>query len=198
MSAVHAAFEGTRSRRGHALLLLGEAGIGKTRMADEIGRLGQASGLRPVGAQCHDMQGAPALWPWIQIVRQLCSGLDPAARSALFGDAPGPLLTLLPELDQARSPTSAAPHDDDDRYRLFESITVLLRRAASEAPLLVVLDDLHWADPASVLLTRYVLRELRHDPVVVVALFRDTDVEPESALGKALGDLSLEAEVFRL
>jgi len=203
VSAVHAAFEGTRSGRGHALLLLGEAGIGKTRMADEIRGLGQASGVRPVGARCHEMQGAPALWPWIQILRQLCSGLDSAARGRLLGDDAGPLTRLLPELDQTppQAPSPGVPpasHDDDDRYRLFESVTTLLRQAASEAPLLVVLDDLHWSDPASVLLARYAIRELRRDPVVFVGLYRDTDVDPGDPLHKALGDLSLEAEVFRL
>jgi tetratricopeptide (TPR) repeat protein len=200
VSAVHAAFEGTRSGRGHALLLLGEAGIGKTRMADEIARLGQARGVRPVGARCHEMQGAPALWPWIQIVRQLCAGLEPTARDRLLGDDATPLTTLLPELAQTKpqAPSSQALHEGDDRYRLFESVTTLLRRAASEAPLLVVLDDLHWSDPASVLLARFAIRELRRDPVIFVGLYRDTDVDPGGPLHRALGDLGLEAEVFRL
>ncbi|MBW2388430.1 MAG: AAA family ATPase [Deltaproteobacteria bacterium] len=200
LSSVHAAFDGVRSGGGRALLLLGEAGIGKTRVADEISQLGQASGVRPIGARCHEMEGAPALWPWIQVVRQLCSGLEPAVRSAMLGDDAQSLATLLPELapKPSQNTSQLGPHDGDDRYRIFDSVTSLLRRVASEAPLLIVLDDLHWSDPASVLLTRYAVRELRRDPVVFLGLYRDTDVDPGDPLHRALGDLTLEAEAFRL
>ena len=200
LSAVHNAFGGTRGGRGQAIVLFGEAGIGKTRMADEIIRLGQAHGLRPVGARCHDMQGAPALWPWIQIARQLTTSLDTDDRDALSSGG-GPLAALVPGWAPTNPNDSASEtplHDGDDRFRLFESVTTLMRRVATEAPLLVVLDDLHWSDPASVMLARYAVRELRRDPVVLVGLYRDTDVRSGDPLHAVLGDLANEAEGFRL
>ncbi len=209
------ALEAARANRGQSLLLCGEAGIGKSRLADEITALAQAAGFRPIRACCHELDGAPALWPWIQIARTLLPGLDRDRREAYLTSLGEPLVRLLPEFQAKKRPdrvdddsvdaaspapiaSPGGPMSVPDRYAVFESVVRLLAIATEDSPLLVVIDDLHWADPASVLLARYAVRELRRDPVMFVGLYRDTDVTETDALSRALADLGRESDVHSL
>ena len=92
---------------------------------------------------------------------------------------------------------ATAAHAGSSRHALFESLTALIRRSCADNPLLIVLDDIHWSDVASVLMARYATRELRREPVVFPILYRDTDVTAESPLATALADLMRESESFQ-
>ena len=89
----------------HLFLLSGEPGIGKTRLADEFGRLALAQGVRVVWGRCWEEGGAPAYWPWIQVLRACLAGSDAALRAAILGsEAPQvaqDIAQLLPELEGA-------------------------------------------------------------------------------------------------
>ena len=185
---------------GSGILLVGEPGIGKTRCADELVRSAGELALRVHRARCHQTGGAPALWPWVQLTRSLCDGLDEASLRRVLGPDLEALGVLLPAVAGRLGTVVEARGalDADDRFKLFEAVGQILKRAAREAPLLLVIDDLQWADPASVLLARFVLREISETPCALLALYRDTETLPDHPLAEPLADLAAESASFRL
>lgn len=138
------------SPRGPVRVLRGTAGVGKTRLAMELAARARAAGVTVAWGHNPDELTAPPHWPWTQVVR------------TLLGRARGPDLAHL-VLDDP-SPV--------DRFDLFDATTAVVRSAAGDAPLLVVLDDLHAADPATLQLTRFLTRHLGDAPVLIVATVR--------------------------
>ena len=200
LSALRVHLEQAARGQGRGILLLGEPGIGKTRCADEVARAAAALGMQVHLARCHETEGAPGLWPWVQLAEALCAGRDEGAlREILEPDlvALAPLLPAEARRLGATAPGSSAP-ESEVRYRLFEALTGMLRRAAEQRPLLLVIDDLQWADPASVLLARFVLREVRQAPIALLCLYRDSEILSEHPLAQPLADLATEAAAFRL
>ncbi|MCB1255755.1 MAG: AAA family ATPase [Microthrixaceae bacterium] len=134
-------------------LIVGEAGIGKTRLVRELAVAAEQSGHQVAWGQCWDESGTPPYWPWTQIIRQL-QGLDS-----------GTDLARLVLGDEAGEP---------DPFALFDAVAAELRRAAMKSPTLVVLDDLHRADLGTLQLARFVVGHLADFPVQVVATQRHT------------------------
>lgn len=160
-------------------LVTGEAGIGKTRLVREVADRATAAGHRVLWGQCWDEAGTPPFWPWTQVVRQLRgvrAGTDLAS-------------LVLDGSDAA---------DEADRFALFDAVAAELHRAAVAAPLVVVLDDLHRADPPTLLLARFVLAHLRESPVLVVASCRLDEGEARSDLAPQLTALRADADVHLL
>jgi tetratricopeptide (TPR) repeat protein len=191
LDAGQAALAAALLGRGVLLLLSGEAGIGKTRLAGELAERAEAEGAVVLWATCWEGPGAPSLWPWTQILRAYARR-DPAALVADAGPGAADLARLLPEGIPA-APGAASPDDagppDQLRFRLFDSVAAFLTNAAHRRPLLIVIDDLQSADIPSLLLLRMVAGELRPAPVAVLAGYRYPDLHPESALVRLLPDL---------
>jgi DNA-binding CsgD family transcriptional regulator len=145
-----AAIDAARGR-GSLALVAGEPGVGKTRLADELARLAAGSGLRVLWATCKEEDGVPPFWPWMQLVPELARQRDQ------------PVAVLAIEAEE-------------ERFRLFEGIAASLRQAALATPLLLVIDDLHWADTASLLLLRFIARELRGSRLLVVGTYRNVEI----------------------
>ncbi len=143
LALLEAGLDDAIAGRGRLFVVIGEAGSGKTRLADEIGSAAKQRGSRILWGRGWGGGGAPAYWPWTQALR----------------DADRALPT--PEADDA-----------DDRFRFFETVTEALREAATEQPLLLVLDDLQAADESSILLLEFVAGELPEMPALVLALGR--------------------------
>lgn len=142
---------------GAALLLVGPAGIGKTRTATELARQAERRGARVVWARCAGAEWAPPLWPWRRLVAAL---------------------------DAKPAPDRAAP---PDRARAFEEAVAAIERAAARGPLLLMIDDLHDADAGSAALLASLAPELRAQPVLFVATYRRDalDRRPELARERA-------------
>jgi DNA-binding SARP family transcriptional activator/RecA/RadA recombinase len=189
-----------RGGRGRVVLVAGEPGIGKTRLAEEAARRAAAAGMGVAWGRCHEGDGAPALWPWAQVVRQLAAGLDPGQLAALLGPSAAWLGPLLPEL--AETPPSARPRPITDlgaaRFQLNQAVTGLLRRLAGTRPLLIVLDDLHWADVPSLSLLAFLAAELTDARLVVVGTYRDVEAVAGRPLAGTLGALAREPVVERI
>jgi hypothetical protein len=149
------------TRRGHLLLLAGEAGIGKTTLLTEASRYAESRGTRVAWGSGWPGEGAPGYWPWVQVMRAL--GLD-TALSATGGS---------PDVDAA--PASA-------RFQLFDEVTSVLLAESRIQPLLVLLDDLQWADQSSLLLLDFLARCLPAGAAAVVGAYRDVDPAPAPAL----------------
>ena len=122
--------------QGQLLLLTGEAGMGKTRTCREAAARAEAAGLRVVDGWCHELEGAPDLWPWLVALRQLLERADAPELAAGLGDGLAELAELLPTLRQLL-PDSRAPRaplePESARFRRLETLVELLRRAARTA-----------------------------------------------------------------
>src|SRR5262245_24950547 len=174
LDELRAAVADARQGRGHLFLIGGEPGIGKTRLADELARVAGAEGFVTTWGRCWEGGGAPAYWPWVQVLRAYARGRAPERLAEELRRAgAADLVHLVPELGE-RLPevSSALPAEPAEaRFRLFEAMHALLRAATVEAPMLVVLDDLHAADADSLRLLRYLAREVRGLPLLLIGTY---------------------------
>jgi len=171
--------------RGGAALVVGEAGVGKSRLLDEIACVAEHHGLRTLRARASAAEGALPFQLWID-------ALGPAAADVAALSAPWPavLATLLPETARGE-PGDVAP--ELRRTRLFEAVARLLGQVATSVPTLVVLDDMHQADPDSVQLFHYVVRTSHQRRLVVVAAARP--VASGSPLAEARASLEARGDL---
>jgi DNA-binding SARP family transcriptional activator len=186
--------------RGRLLLLAGEPGIGKSRLAEELIARADERGARVLVGRCWEAGGAPAYWPWVQSLRAYVRDSETAAlRSELAGGA-SDLAQMIPELRE-RFPDLADPPSVDPegaRFRLFDSAAEFLRHASKKRPLVLVLDDLHVADVPSLLLLRFLARELVSMRVLIVGAYRDVDPIPGEPLTEMLAEVAREPVTRRL
>jgi DNA-binding SARP family transcriptional activator len=200
LAALDAILAGARGGRGRMTLVAGEPGIGKTRLAEEAARRAAAAGMQVAWGRCHEGDGAPAFWPWAQVVRQLATGLAPGQLAAMLGPSAALLGQLMPELTEPAPSARPLPIADlgAARFQLNQAVAGLLRRLAEARPLLVVVDDLHWADVPSLSLLAFLAAELKDSRLVVVGTYRDVDVMAGRPLAETLGALAREPVVERI
>lgn len=183
LAAVLAELAAARAGQGRVVALVGEAGIGKTRLIEQIVAAADLPSDRVLWGRCPDHDGAPAFWPWVQVLRSWAERLPDDVLAARVGAAAGTLVQLVPGL-RGRLPDADAPPLDAEggRFRVAEDVTDLLRRLAADAPLLVVLEDLHWTDPASLQLLAFAARELGGARLLVLATWREHEMGRQTAL----------------
>jgi DNA-binding CsgD family transcriptional regulator len=158
-----------RGGNGSVVLAEGEPGMGKTALAQELTRRARRDGMVTSWGACLEGEGAPAYRPWIQILRGLSSGTA----------------TLL------------AP-DVDSRFQIFDEVAELLRTAAAGQGMLIVLDDLHWADVPSMRLLQVLAAEVAGWRLLVLGLYRRSEIYPRAELARALGIVLRERATSRL
>jgi DNA-binding CsgD family transcriptional regulator/tetratricopeptide (TPR) repeat protein len=198
MAHVDRAAEGRTS----GVLLAGDAGVGKTRLLDELTARAVERGVHVLTGHCVDLGevGLPYL-PFVDLLRPVAADptLAPTATAhpalaALLAGRPGPLapaqgVAERGDLDRPL-PHRAAPQPvDDGRLQLFEAVASLLCELSAAGPLLVVLEDLHWADRSSRDLLRYLLARLVDEPIAVVASYRADDLHRRHPLRPLLAEL---------
>ena len=195
-----AALEDALDGRERLVLVAGEPGAGKSRLADEMAERARARGARVLVGRCWEAGGAPAYWPWTQALRAYVRDAEPEALRAQLGAGAVDLAPLLPELGELFPDLAEPPavESEGTRFRLFEAATSFLRSAARVRPLVLVLDDLHAADEPSLLLLRFVARELAAGRLLVVGAFRDVDPTPRGPLASALAELVREQSVSQI
>lgn len=179
---------------GRLFLLVGEPGIGKTRLADELLARARGQGADALVGRCWEAGGAPAYWPWVQSLRGLLRSTAVEALRSELGAGASVLAQLLPELEELFPGLPEPPplEAETARFRLFEAVSTFLRNAANSRPLVLVLDDLHAADEPSLLLLQFLARELGNSRLLVVGAYRDIDPGPTEALREALTELARE------
>ena len=185
--AVDAALSG----RGSLQLLVGEPGIGKTRAAEELATFARVSGARVYWGRCREDEGAPAYWPWVQAVRSYARDADPVALAWQLGGGAAEVAQLIPEVAEKLDIEPAKGSDSEEaRFRLFDSVTSLLLAAARDRPLVIVLDDLHWADEPSLLLLLFAAREVASSGLLILGTYRDVELGRHHPLARVLGEIS--------
>jgi tetratricopeptide (TPR) repeat protein len=192
LGELRAALDETIGGKGRLFLLAGEPGIGKTRLADEFSRMAVAHGVRVLWGRCWEGGGAPAYWPLCQIIRGCIEGCSAAQQEVLLGSSTRELAQLIPEFRTSRPPleeTRTISDPGSARFRLFGSVATFLGNAARLAPLLIVIDDLHDADPPSLQMLRFVARETKAARMMMLGTYREAEVRQSAELGQLVGDL---------
>jgi DNA-binding SARP family transcriptional activator len=186
--------------QGRLFLLSGEPGIGKSRLAEALAGGAHARGAAVLVGRCWEAGGAPAYWPWTQALRAYVRETDAAALAAQLGAGAPDLAQIVPELRQ-RFPDLPPPsplEPDGARFRLFEATAEFLRNAAERRPLVLVLDDLHAADPPSLLLLRFLARALGSTRLLLLGAYRNVDPRPGQPLAETLAEVAREPATRRL
>jgi DNA-binding SARP family transcriptional activator len=186
--------------RGRLFLLVGEPGIGKSRLAEEVAANARVRGVRVLIGRCWEAGGAPAFWPWAQSLRGY---VRVSARDELVADlgpAAAELAAILPELYELIPglPQPSAPESEGARFRLFHATVEFFRRASEKRPLVLILDDLHAADTPSLLLLQFLARELGSMRLLLLAAMRDVDPTPGEPLTALLAEVAREPATRRV
>ena len=181
------------------VLLAGEPGVGKTRLCTEVSRDAQDEGARVLFGRCDEDLGVP-YQPFAEALRSFVSNTPDESRAEALGPARGELVRLVPELGSLvadlAEPTSADA--EVERACLFEAVAQWLRTTAATQPLVLVLDDLHWAGRPTLQLLRHVVRNCGDAALLLLGTYRDTDLSRTHPLSEALADLRREPRVERL
>ncbi len=181
----------------HAVLIAGEPGVGKTRLAGEWSRQAYQQGAVVLYGRCDEDLGAP-YQPFAEALRALVPCLGASGLRGLRGVEA--LLALVPGLTDVLPDLTAPPRADPDteRYALFDAVVALLELASASAPVVLILDDLHWAAKPTLLLLRHLLRFGEHARVQVVGTYRSTDLDRSHPLAAMLADLHRDSTANRL
>ena len=187
-SALDAAVAG----QGGLFLLIGEPGIGKTRLATELAARAAAGGMSALWGRCWEAEARPPYWPWIQVIRPLLRDGVSEQLAALLGPGLAYLAQVMPELRNSLPRAAPAPSLDSEsaRLRLFDATATFLAHAASTAPLVIVLDDLHWADLPSLRLLEFVANVLPQSRVLAIGAYREVEASREPAVAEVLSRLA--------
>jgi class 3 adenylate cyclase/tetratricopeptide (TPR) repeat protein len=189
---LEASLEEALSGRGCVVLLAGEPGIGKSRLADELAGRARDRGARVLSGRCWEAGGAPAYWPWVQSIRSYVHEVEPERVRAELGAGAAIIAQMLPEL-RGLFPDLPEPtpvESEEARFRLFDAAAAFLRNAASRRPLVLLLDDLHAADVPSLLLLQFVAGDLRGTPILVLGTYRDIELDRDHPLRRTLAELA--------
>jgi len=191
LARLAAALEGALAGHGQVLLLTGEAGIGKTRLAEAAAAQARARGFEVRVGCAYERLGAPAFWLWIQILEEFVREWSPEALAEALGSRAAQLAQLVPELAERLPGLPPLPTADPEvaRFPLFRAVVRFLTEAARQRPLVLILEDLQWADTASMRLLEMLLGALRGSRLLLIGTYRDEQVGPEHPLNEMLAEL---------
>jgi DNA-binding CsgD family transcriptional regulator len=189
LESIAAALIAAADGHGTFLLVAGEAGVGKTRLVDEFVRVARAGGCFAAVGGCVEIgvSGSPFA-PIRTALREVLSSTDLAGVAGL--DRAATDAVLLPGLDSAASPAERIGlGPDTSQARMFEACLDVLRRVSSVRPILLVVEDIHWADPSTLDLLGYLAQGLWETPIVLVASFRSDELHRRHPLQPFLGEV---------
>ena len=189
LELLRAAFEGALAGKRRLVLISGEPGIGKTTLVEQLSTYARLRRAEVRWGRCAEGEGAPAFWPWLQVLRAHADATsDEDLRADIRGEG-NRIATIVPELATrlALSP-NRPPESEQARFELFDAIASWIRRSAQRVPLVLLVDDLHWADEPSVRLLQHLVEALRSEPVLIIGTYRDAEVPAEHPLTTLLAE----------
>src|SRR5215468_3431791 len=186
--------EESRAGQGGVVLLAGEPGIGKTRLLAEVAETARAQGALVLWGRCYEGEAARPFGPFAEVLGEYVRTAAPEVLRADLGLHAAPLTRLLPglraRLPDIPEPVTLEPHEE--RVRLLDAVAQSLLALASRVPVVLVLDDLHWADAGTVTLLRHVARFVARARLLVLGAYRDVEVAAHHPLTEVLGTLPRE------
>lgn len=185
--------EEARRGRGDLVFIAGEAGIGKSRLMAELVLRAQQTESRVLEGKCSLFESALPYAPFVEAFRGLLHARTPAQIAKLLGPHAPEVAKILPELVALLPELKHNPplSPVEEKSRLFECLYLVLRRVAADAPLILSIEDVHWADPASLEFMHFLARRLRRDRWLMLATYRPEELE------RAEGLVRLRQELFR-
>jgi DNA-binding SARP family transcriptional activator/class 3 adenylate cyclase/tetratricopeptide (TPR) repeat protein len=197
-AALEAEWAAVRDRGLRVVVLAGEPGIGKTRLVREFARATHELGATVLAGSCHEESFVP-YQPFVEALRHYIACCPPAELAVQVTPRRAQLAAILPELEDPRTPYGPTGLGaEQERFRLFETVSSLLADAAHLRPLVLFLDDLHWADQPSLLLLRHLARSAKSAPLMVLGTYRPVEVGEEHPLAEALAELRRSRVLERL
>ena len=192
LAVLEAALASACGGQGQLVFLEGEPGIGKTRMLQELTASAGNHDVQVLWGRCYEGEGAPPFWPWLQILRSYLMSSTPETLQAEIGAGAAALAQVIPEIRQRLTdlPSLPALEPAQERFRFFDSLTTFLKNAAQRRPLVLIFDDLQWADTPSLLLLQFVAREVHAASLCIVGTYRDLALEPHHPLTHAYRELA--------
>lgn len=194
LAALKGALDAMLSGRGQVLLMAGEPGIGKTRLADELLVYARLRGCIALTGRCYEQEVSIPYLAIAEALREATRSMpDDRLRDALGPHAPE-VVKLVPELARRIPDLAPSPplEPSQERLRLFESVRAFIAGIARLQPVVLMLDDLHWGDAATLELLRYLARSLRNDRILLLGTYRDVEVDRAHPLSTALAEMNRE------
>ena len=178
--------------RGSLVMISGDAGVGKSRLAEDLAEEASRRGFLALTGRCQDLADPPPFMPLLEILRTAMSLVPEHVFRESMGEAFSGIASLLPELGQ-----EAASGERPDRATLLDACRDFLERTSRRRPTMLILEHLQWADPESVALIRHSADRLGSLPAVLVGLYRPGRIA-HRPLGQALDELLALPVVRRL
>ena len=185
---------------GHLALISGEPGVGKTRLARELAVYARLQGAWVLQGGCYEFEATTPYLPFVEALRGWVRGRDPARLREALGPMASELAKLAPEIDAKLGPQPPNPSlpPSEERMRLFDHVVRFLGSLATERGLLLVLDDLHWADHGTLALLHYLMRQSRESRVLVLGMYREAELGRSHPLQNALVEWNRERLATRI
>ena len=191
LTELSSALESSLNSRGQLVMLVGEPGIGKTRLAEEITARATSDGALIGWGACFEMGSTPPYWLWTQVIRSLLvDASDSTLRS--LRDHASVIAEIVPELAELSPDITPPPKLDStySRFRLFDAVSSFLHEVSAEQSVVIVLDDLHWADQSSLDLLEFAARGVASNPILIIGGYRDTELTRQHPLSHSLASLA--------
>jgi DNA-binding CsgD family transcriptional regulator len=190
---------GTSPPAGRTVIVGGEAGIGKSRLVAVVAETARTRGMSVLGGACLPTGSVPYA-PFVEAIRELVRSVDPARLPAILGPGRAEIERLLPEIGGRPTvfPAEATEDDRTGQGRLFEAILAVIERRAREAPVVVIVEDLQWADDGTRALIAFLSRTLRQAPALLLITIRTDTLEPTDPCARLVAELERDPWVERL
>ena len=180
---------------GRLVLLAGEPGVGKTRLAQEVTLATRNRGFLLATGRCYEAEGAVPFYPWLDALATLYAGAPASIRADVLRRWPD-VARLLP--DQVGPPPLGSMNSPEEQQLLFRAVSGLVGALVEQGPIAILLDDLHWADASSLKLLQHLARQTRGQSVLLFGTYRDVEIGRQHPLEAALRDLDREELLERV
>lgn len=198
--ALAAAVAGAIAGRGRVALVAGEPGIGKTRLCEVVAEAAAGRGALVAWGRCHQEEVAPAFWPWVEIIGSLLRDARAAVRAALAGRAAqiSQIVPAVKELFEGDLDPLPVLDADTARSHLCDALGHFIRALSTHQPLVIVVDDLHWADGPSLEVLQLMAPRLRDARALIVCTYREVEAKASVPVVATLARLGRQPAVTRM